>query len=122
MPDYVVGVTIIAAGTSVPELVVSVVAALRGAFGLSAGNLIGSDIFNVFGVVGIAGILLQWPFADPVVISHSVVPGMMAMSAVVLITIIFMRTRMRVSRVEGMVLVLIGVARWVTDIAFQGQF
>jgi Ca2+/Na+ antiporter len=75
----------------------------------------------VFGVVGIAGILLQPPFADPVVISPSVVPGMMAMSAVVLITIIFMRTRMRVSRVEGMVLILIGVARWVADIAFQGH-
>ena len=73
-------------------------------------------------MVGIAGVLLQWPFADPVVISPSVVPGLMAMSAVVLLIIVMMRTQMRVTRVEGMVLILIGVARWVADFAFQGQF
>ena len=70
----------------------------------------------------IAGVLLQWPFADPVVISPAVVPGMLAMSAVVLMLIFMMRTQMRVTRVEGMVLILIGIARWVTDFAFQGQF
>ena len=122
VPDYVVGVTIIAAGTSAPELVVSMVAALRGAFGLSAGNLIGSDIFNMLGVVGVAGLILQPPLADRVMLSESAVWSLLAPSAVVFITIIFMRTHMRITRLEGLCLVAIGVVRWVADFATKGQF
>jgi len=122
VPDYVVGVTIIAAGTSAPEFVVSLVAAARGAHGLSAGNLIGSDIFNMFGVVGLAGILLQEPMAPPVTLSAAVVPSLAALSAVVLLTLMMMRSGFRVTRIEGVVLVLIGCARWVMDFAYRGQF
>jgi cation:H+ antiporter len=55
--DWVIGVTIVAAGTSAPELATSLVAALRGHEGMSIGNLIGSDIFNLLGVLGSAASL-----------------------------------------------------------------
>jgi len=119
IPDYVVGVTIVAAGTSVPEFVVSLVAALRGAFGISAGNLLGSDIFNVLGVVGLSGIVLQQPVAPPVMVSTLAVPSLMALSGLVLVTIFFMWTGSRVSRLEGLLLVLIGIGRWILDFTSQ---
>ena len=55
--DWVIGVTIIAFGTSLPELVTSLVAVIKGNHSLSAGNLIGSDIFNLLGVLGLTSIL-----------------------------------------------------------------
>lgn len=63
--EYAIGVTIVAAGTSAPEMAVSLVAALRGHHGLSAGNLIGSDIFNVLGVLGLAAMLNQGVIGTP---------------------------------------------------------
>ncbi len=57
LSEWAISVTIVAAGTSAPELVTSLNAALKGRFGLSAGNLIGSDLFNMLGVLGVtAGI------------------------------------------------------------------
>lgn len=53
--DAVIGLTIVAAGTSLPELATSVVAALKGKTGIAIGNVIGSNIFNVFFVLGITG-------------------------------------------------------------------
>jgi cation:H+ antiporter len=117
LSDHVVGVTIVAAGTSAPEFIISMVAALRGSYGVSAGNLIGSDIFNMFGVIGICGIVLQEPLAPPVTITAAVIPSVLSLSAVIAITIIFMATSSRISRLQGLVLVLIGVARWIMDFA-----
>ena len=121
VPDYVVGVTIIAAGTSAPEFVVSLVAAKRGSFGISIGNLLGSNIFNILGVVGLAGIVLQQPLADPVSVSSAAVPSLAALLAIVLVAIFFIWTGRRVSRWEGLLLVLIGAGAWVIDFAAQGR-
>lgn len=115
IPDYVVGVTIVAAGTSAPEFIVSLVAARRGAFGISTGNLLGSDIFNVLGVVGLSGIILQPPVASPVVVSPLAIPSLAALCGVVVVAIIFLFTGGRISRAEGATLVLLGVVRWVFD-------
>lgn len=117
VPDHIVGITIIAAGTSAPELVVSLVAAMRGAFGLSAGNLIGSDIFNFYGVIGLSGVLLQEPAAPPVVLSPALVTGVIAPIVIVFVTIIVMRTGLRITRREGALLIVLGLARWATDFA-----
>ena len=121
VPDYVVGVTVVAAGTSAPEFVVSVVAASRRAYALSIGNLLGSDIFNVFAVIGLSGIVLQEPLADPVTVSSAVIPSLAAFSVVVLVVILFMWTGRRISRFEGFLLVLIGAGRWIVDFAGQGR-
>ncbi len=52
--DVVIGITIVAFGTSVPELTVSLVSALRGEYGLAIGNIVGSNIFNLLAVIGLA--------------------------------------------------------------------
>jgi cation:H+ antiporter len=52
--DLVIGLTIVAAGTSMPEVVTSIVAALRGERDIAVGNVVGSNIFNIMGVLGIA--------------------------------------------------------------------
>jgi len=59
--QWIIGATIIAAGTSLPEFATSVIAVVRGHHGISIGNLIGSDIFNVFGALGLAAILRDLP-------------------------------------------------------------
>jgi len=55
--DVVIGLTIVAAGTSLPELVTSVRAAMKGERDIAVGNVVGSCIFNVLGVVGVSGVL-----------------------------------------------------------------
>lgn len=57
MEERIIGITIIAVGTSVPELVTSAVAAYRKETDISIGNLIGSNIFNIMGVIGITAIV-----------------------------------------------------------------
>ena len=60
--DAVIGLTIVAAGTSFPELATSIVAAFKGKPGLAVGNVIGSNIFNVLLVLGVAGTIRPLPF------------------------------------------------------------
>ena len=52
--DVVIGILLVAVGTSLPELAVSLVSALRGEYGLAIGNIVGSNIFNLLGVIGVA--------------------------------------------------------------------
>ena len=59
--EHVIGVTIVAFGTSVPELITSVVAAFKKHTDISVGNLIGSNIFNILGVVGITAMVKEIP-------------------------------------------------------------
>ena len=55
--QVVIGLTIVAIGTSLPELATSVVAALKGEGDLSVGNVVGSNLFNIFGILGVAALL-----------------------------------------------------------------
>lgn len=55
--ELVIGMTIVAAGTSLPEVATSVVATIRGQKDIAVGNVIGSNIFNILGIVGVAGLL-----------------------------------------------------------------
>ncbi|MFP4601152.1 MAG: sodium:calcium antiporter, partial [Persicimonas sp.] len=57
--DTVVGLTIVAGGTSTPELVTSLVAAKRGRDDIAVTNIIGSNIFNVLGILGVTGLVLS---------------------------------------------------------------
>jgi cation:H+ antiporter len=66
--DLVIGLTIVAVGTSLPELAVSVISALKGDTSIAIGNVIGSNVFNLLAVVGVAGLIN--PIAlDPSVLS-----------------------------------------------------
>ncbi len=64
--DSIIGVTVVAFGTSAPELVASIVAALRKQSDISVGNLIGSNIFNVFAVIGITSMVTPIEVSDQV--------------------------------------------------------
>ena len=64
--EFVIGVTIVALGTSLPELAASIASVLKGEHELAIGNVIGSNIFNILGVLGIASII------HPVAVSQSV--------------------------------------------------
>ena len=59
VPKFVIGITIVALGTSLPELVTSIVALMKGQNNISLGNLIGSNIFNVFAVLGITSLIQE---------------------------------------------------------------
>lgn len=62
--EAVIGLTILAAGTSMPELATSIVAAVKGSPGICIGNVIGSNIFNIFFVLGVTSTVHPLPFGD----------------------------------------------------------
>lgn len=64
LPDTVVGITIIAIGTSLPELATGVIAAMRGHGEVVVGNAIGSNLFNVLGIMGLTAIVIPVPVPD----------------------------------------------------------
>ena len=63
--DLVIGLTIVAAGTSLPEVAASVTAAIRGQRDIAVGNVIGSNTFNILGVLGLSGLIAPLPLAVP---------------------------------------------------------
>ncbi len=97
--DRVIGLTIVALGTSLPELVTSVTAALRGNADLAVGNVVGSCIFNLLFVLGTSALILPLPCA-PNFLSDAYV----AVGATVLL-LIFGYTQMKIARWEGALLV-----------------
>jgi len=99
--ELVIGLTIIAAGTSLPELVTSVVASLRGERDIAVGNVIGSNLFNLMGVLGIASIFAPTGITVSTAVTHFDLPVMTAV-AFVCLPIFF--TGNRISRWEGFIL------------------
>ena len=97
--DRVIGLTIVALGTSLPELVTSVTAALRGNADLAVGNVVGSCIFNLLFVLGTSALILPIPCA-PNFLSAAYV----AVGATILL-LIFGYTQMKIARWEGALLV-----------------
>jgi cation:H+ antiporter len=68
--EVVIGVTLVAIGTSLPELAVSLVSALKGEYGLAIGNIVGSNIFNLLAVIGIAAAIEPSALAPSVLSLH----------------------------------------------------
>lgn len=109
LSEWVIGVTIVAAGTSAPEFATSLMAAVKGRYAMSIGNLIGSDLYNLLGVLGLAGML------GPLRIDEAGLQSLYLLVAVVALVIFFMRTGFRVSRLEGLILIGINLVRWIVD-------
>lgn len=63
LSELVIGLTVVAVGTSLPELATSVMAAIRGERDIAVGNIVGSNIFNLFCVLGLAGLISPQPIA-----------------------------------------------------------
>lgn len=81
LSEMVIGLTIVAAGTSLPEVATSVVATLRGERDIAVGNVIGSNTFNILGVLGVSGMVA--PTALPVA------PAMLSFDMLVMIAVAF---------------------------------
>ena len=97
--DYVISVTVVAFGTSLPELMTSVVAAFKRHSDLSVGNLIGSNIFNVLGILGVTSIFKTIPISSIVMSSD-----IFWVLGITLLALPMMITRKRISKMEGFIL------------------
>ena len=99
MSELVIGLTIIALGTSLPELAASVAGVLKGEDDLAIGNVIGSNIFNILAVLGI-GALINPAAIDPAAASRDSYVMIAATVAIFLMAMSF-KQRRRINRVEG---------------------
>jgi cation:H+ antiporter len=96
--ELIIGLTVVAAGTSLPEVATSVIAAIRGERDIAVGNVVGSNIFNIFGVLGLAGMAAPQGIAVSPAAMRFDVPVMLATSVAAL-PIFF--TGYRIARWEG---------------------
>ncbi|WP_299115028.1 calcium/sodium antiporter [uncultured Winogradskyella sp.] len=100
--DYAISVTVIAIGTSVPELAASVIAALKKEKAISLGNLIGSNIFNIASVLGLTAMI------KPIVVESSMILSTnifwMICFAAILIPLVFLGKRFTIGRRKGLLL------------------
>ena len=114
MSELLIGLTIVAIGTSLPELVASVAAARRGEHDMALGNVIGSNLFNTLGVVGVATVISPIKNIAPEILSRDVL--MMAGITLLLfvLAIIAYNRQGEMKRGSGLVLILtfIGYSVW----------
>lgn len=103
--EAVISVSIIAVGTSVPELAASVMAVVRNEKAISLGNLIGSNIFNIGSVLGLTAMIKPIIVEDPLIVSRDLI--WMLVFAAVLLPLAFILKRHELKKTEGFVLVFI---------------
>ncbi len=106
--DLVIGLTIVALGTSLPELAASITSALKGEHDIALGNVIGSNIYNLLAVLAMPGLIVPGLFA-PEVLSRDL-PVMIGLTLAIFITGYGFRGSGRINRFEGLLLVLCFVA------------
>lgn len=102
--ERIIGVTIIAFGTSIPELSTSIVAIINKEQNISLGNLIGSNIFDMLGVIGITGILSPIVISDKGLIDSDLI--WMVSLAFIILPLVFFPNKMKFGRAEGVLLLL----------------
>jgi cation:H+ antiporter len=107
VPDLVIGLTLVAAGTSLPELATSVVATFRGERDIAVGNIVGSNIFNLLAILGVAALVGPGGVQVPDAALGFDIPVMTLVAAVCLP--IFLSGR-SVGRLEGALLIIAYVA------------
>jgi len=114
--EAVIGVTMIAIGTSVPELAASVIATVKKEKAISLGNLIGSNIFNIGSVLGVTSIIKTIPVTEPFILSRDIF--WMLLFAVSILVLAMLPKRNEINKIKGFVIVVLyGVFIFV---AFKG--
>ena len=98
LSETVIGLTIVAVGTSLPELATSVVAAIKGERDIAIGNVVGSNIFNILLIMGVA------PLITPLTGANIQPMDLIALLATTFLLIPFMITGFRLNRAEGVIL------------------
>ncbi|MGK2740438.1 calcium/sodium antiporter [Tepidicaulis sp. LMO-SS28] len=105
VPEAVIGLSMVAVGTSLPELVVSVIAAIRGRVDVAVGNVVGSNIANILGILGVTAII------EPLAVARQIATfdaWVMVFAAVILLPV--MITGRKISRGEGAVFLVLFAA------------
>ena len=100
MSQTLIGLTVVALGTSLPELVTSIVASRKGENALAVGNVVGSNLFNLLLILGVSATI------HPIAVNLASVLDLGILIVVSVITLLFCLTK-RISRVEGAVMVLL---------------
>ena len=107
MSETLVGMTIVAIGTSLPELVTSMVAAKKGESDLALGNAVGSNIFNIIFILGFSAVI------SPITVDILAVIDTIAVIGVSALVLVFAATDHKISRAEGAGLVATYIAYFV---------
>lgn len=104
MTETLIGLTIVAVGTSLPELVTSFVAARKGETGLAVGNVIGSNLFNLMFILGISALI------HPIAVNFASVCDLLLLTAVSVLALLFSLSSRQIKRWEGIVMLMIYAA------------
>ncbi len=116
VPEAVIGLTLVAVGTSLPELSISVIAAIRRHADVAVGNILGSNIFNLLGILGVSALLQPLP-VHPRILQFD----QWIMLGTSLLLLLFLYTGRRLSRAEGGVLLVgYGIYVWLSFTVFGG--
>ena len=109
--DAVIGLTVVAMGTSLPELATSVVAARKGRSAMAMGNVIGSNVFNILMILGVTGMI------TPMQIEGITMTDMGVMLVGMVLVWMFSYTKYKVARWEGFVLaaMFVGYMAWLVS-------
>ncbi len=102
--DVVIGILVVALGTSLPELAVSVASALKREYGLAIGNIVGSNIFNLLAVIGVAATIAPTPVESTVLSLHIFV--MVAFTLVLYAMTYDYDNKTSLTRIEGLALLI----------------
>lgn len=113
--EGIIGLTVVAAGTSMPELVVSVMAARKGSADMAIGNVVGSNIFNIFFVLGISATINPIPF-NPNTSNMDIV--VTALGSLMVVAFVFLGEGRKISRGEGSILTL-GYVTYIAYLIYQ---
>ena len=108
MSETLIGLTVIALGTSLPELVTSIVAARKGETGLAVGNVVGSNIFNMMFILGVSAMI------HPVAVNMASMFDLIILIGISLMAFLFCANDGKIERNEGLVM----VAVYAADMAF----
>ena len=116
VPEAVIGLTLVAVGTSLPELSISVIATLRRHADVAVGNVLGSNIFNLLGILGVSALLQPLPVHARILQFDQWV-----MLGTSLLLLLFLYTQSRLSRLEGgMLMAGYGIYLWLSFTVFSG--
>lgn len=102
--ERIIGITIVSVGTSVPELAASVIAVIKKEKAISLGNLIGSNIFNIFAVLGITAMITPIKLIDQALLNSDIL--WMLGFAFLILPLVFIPSKMRLEWRDGMVLLI----------------
>ena len=110
IPENIIGLTVVAIGTSLPELITSVVAAKKGETDIAVGNIVGSNIFNILFVAGLSAVVFPLPFApiDPVTLQQTsfLVDSIIALGAAALLALFAYLPANKLRRWNGVIFLL----------------